>query len=111
MGQDLSAVLFCRSVHNSAQSIAAQEDRCKRKAVAMGAGTTMTIFDAGSAKAGLNRPAVAELRSLLRSLLRSRLVDLVVADTPDRLTRDIRDIRTLGQEISRAGARLVFVSP
>ena len=107
MGQDLSAVLFCRSVHNSAQSMAAQEDRCKRKAVTMGAGTIVTIIDAGSAKAGLDRPAVAELRSLLRS----RLVDLVVADTPDRLTRDIRDIRTLGQEISRAGARLVFVSP
>ncbi len=107
MEQHLSAVLFCRSGHNSPRSMAAQEERCRRRAVELGVEETVTIVDDGPATAGLDRPAIAELRSLLRS----GLVGLVVADTPDRLTRRMADFRALGQEISRAGVRLVFVSP
>ncbi len=107
MPEGLRAVLYCRSAHNSARSMAAQEERCQRKALELGAGQTVTICDVGSVADRLDRPAITELRSLLRG----GAVDLVVADAPDRLTRHIADLRTLAQEISRAGARLVFVTP
>lgn len=55
----------------------------------------------------LGRPGITELRSLLQS----GGVDLLVVDTPDRLSVRLADIRALAQEASRAGARLVFVSP
>ena len=55
----------------------------------------------------MDRPSVLELRRLVRA----GKIDLVVVDTPDRLTKRIGDIRALAQEVSRAGARLVFLSP
>jgi len=65
------------------------------------------IIDQGRGTADLNRPAVAELRNLLQA----GAVDLVVVDAPDRLSRRIADLRAFTQEVSRAGARLIFVAP
>jgi len=101
------ALLYCRSPHNSARALGAQEERCKRRAMEEGAATTATIFDDGRATAGLDRPAVAEVRRLLRS----GGVDLLVVDSPQRLTHSIADLRALRQEVAQAGARLLFVSP
>ena len=103
----MRAVLFCRSPRNSVRALTVQEERCRRKAAAAGAGTTVTIVDTEPDGKGLDRPAVVQLRRLLRD----RLVDLVVADTPNRLPRNIADLRAIGLDISRAGVRLVFVSP
>ena len=56
----------------------------------------------------------AEVRGTLvqlRRLLQDGLVELVVADTANRMARNIADLRAIGLDISRAGVRLVFVSP
>ena len=107
MTRPTHAVLYCRSAQGSARSLEEQEERCKRKAFEEGAETTATIIDPGPAHGGMDRPSVLELRRLVRA----GKIDLVVVDTPDRLTKRIGDIRALAQEVSRAGARLVFLSP
>jgi len=55
----------------------------------------------------MGRPAIAELRKLIDS----GSIDLVVVESSDRLTRRIFDLRELMRDVSRAGARLMFVSP
>lgn len=107
MNRHLHAVLYCRSARNSARALVVQEERCKRKAVEEGAETTATIIDDGPTGAGLDRPAVTELRSLIRT----GKIDLVVVEAPARLTRRIADLRAFVQEVAKAGARLVFVAP
>ena len=101
------ALLYCRSARNSARALEAQEERCKRRAVEEGAATTATIYDHGPAAAGLDRPAVAEVRSWLQS----GSVDLLIVDSPQRLTHSVADLGALRQEVAQAGARLLFVSP
>ena len=105
MKHPLHAILYCRATVRSGRWMERQEERCRRKAVEEGAETTITIYDRGGS--GLDRPSITELRTLLQS----GRVDLVVADAPDRLSVRLADIRALAREVSRAGARLVFVSP
>ncbi len=101
--QPLHAILYCRATVRSGRWMERQEERCRRKAVEEGAETT--IYDRGGS--GLGRPGITELRTLLQS----GRADLVVADAPDRLSVRLADIRALAREVSRAGARLMFVSP
>lgn len=103
----MHAVLYCRSARGSARSLEAQEERCKRQAIREGAETTRTIIDHGPGSAGMDRPGIVQLRGLVQA----GKIDLVVVDTPDRLTRRVGDRRVLVQEVARAGARLVFVAP
>ena len=67
----------------------------------------MTLVDRDPGPADIGRPTIVELRRLLRA----GTVDLVVVDSAERLTRKIADLRTLMQDVSRAGARLVIVAP
>ena len=101
----LHAILYCRSY--SARSLEAQEERCRQEAVEEGAGTTITISDHSPTSRGMDRPGIVEMRHLLRS----GRVDLVVAVSPRRLSVRLADVRALAQDASRAGARLVFLSP
>ena len=107
MKHPLHAILYCRATVRSGRWMERQEERCRRKAVEEGAETTITIYDRGGSADAMGRPGITELRTLLQS----GRVDLVVADTPDRVSVRLADIRALAQEASRAGARLVFVSP
>ena len=105
--QPLHAILYCRATVRSGRWMERQEERCRRKAVEEGAETTITIYDRGGSAGAMGRPGITELRTLLQS----GRVDLVVADAPDRLSVRLADIRALAREVSRAGARLMFVSP
>lgn len=107
VNKHLHAAIYCRSARNSARALVDQEKRCKRKAVEEGAESTVTIIDRAPGASSQNRPAIAELRSLLGR----RHIDLVVVDRPSRLTRRSADLRAFVQDVSRAGARLVFVGP
>ena len=107
MNRPLHAVLFCRSNRGSVSGLQAQEDRCRRKATEAGATDIVTIVDDQGGPADMGRPAIAELRKLIDS----GSIDLVVVESSDRLTRRIFDLRELMRDVSRAGARLMFVSP
>jgi DNA invertase Pin-like site-specific DNA recombinase len=74
VNRHLHAVIYCRAVEQ-------------------GAHTAVTILNRGPAGAGLARPAVAELLSLVRS----GNVDPAVVDSPDRLTHSIAELRALTQ--------------
>jgi site-specific DNA recombinase len=56
--------------------------------------------------ATLDRPALERLRDALAM----RMYDVVIAYSPDRLSREIVDSMVLTQEIAKCGAKLVFVS-
>ncbi len=105
MNASLHALIYCRAARSSARALQAQQERCEKKAADMGATETVTIVDRQS-QGGLDRPAVQQMRSLLAT----GTIDLVVVDSPERLSRRLADLRALSQDVSRAGARLVFVA-
>lgn len=107
MDRQVRAVLYCRSHRRSVHALEAQENRCRQRAMEVGATSTTTIFDEDAGTADIGRPGIVKLRRLLYA----GAVDLVVADTADRLTKRIADLRTIKREVSAAGARLVLVSP
>ena len=107
MDRQMYAVLYCRSHRGSAHALEAQEHRCRRRALEVGATNTTTIFDEDLGTADIGRPGIVKLRRLLNS----GAVDLVVVDSADRLTKRIADLRTIMREVSAAGARLILVSP
>lgn len=63
-------------------------------------------IDAGVTGAILDRPALNELRELIRS----GQVDAVVAYDPDRLSRDFIHLMILASEFDKAGVELHFVT-
>lgn len=105
MNASLHALIYCRPARSSARALQMQQERCEKKAADMGATETVTIVDRQS-RGGLERPAVQQMRSLLAT----GTIDLVVVDSPERLSRRLADLRALSQDVSRAGARLVFVA-
>lgn len=107
MNSGLRALVYCRSSRGATRGLQAQEQRCRLKASAAGATDMVTIIDHDRGSANIERPAVGELRELLRT----GTVGWVVVDSPERLSRRVRDLRSVIQEIAGAGARLIFVAP
>ena len=105
MNQAIHALIYCRAARHSARTLQLQQQRCQRKAADLGATETVTIVDHQTI-GGVDRPAVQQMRSLLAT----GTIDVVVVDSPDRLSRRLVDLRALSQDVSRAGARLVFVA-
>lgn len=103
MSKSVHALIYCRAGRASVRALKVQEDRCRRKALNLGATETVTIVDRGPADA-LDRPGVRQMRALVAS----GRIDLVVVDSPDRLSLEPGDVRALSREVARTGARLVF---
>lgn len=76
-----------------------QEADCRAYAEARGYDVVAVLHDAASG-ASLERPRMAALRELLEA----RAVDVVLARTVDRLTRDQDDMGILYREVRAAGA-------
>lgn len=88
-------------------SLDSQLDACREKALAThGCATPLEYVDRLVSGASLDRPALDRLRDDLRR----KQVDIVIAYSPDRWTRQSLDAHILLDEIRKAGARLEFVS-
>jgi len=104
------AIYLRVSSEEQAQSGLGLEDQRTRCAVyveALGLGTEVQVFmDAGVSGKPIERPALSELRRLLR---RRALAGIVVLKL-DRLTRSLRDLLAFVAEVERYGAALHSVT-
>ena len=86
-------------------SLPSQVTECERKARELGAAPAPAFVDDGISGSTLDRPALRRLRDEVAS----GAFDLVVTLDPDRLSRDLRHLLALTDEIE-AKAKLVFVA-
>lgn len=103
---ETKAAIYCHTSYRAGAALAAQEDRCRRLALRLGADEIVTITDAGPCPRARERQGIARLLRLVHS----GEVGLVIVDEPPRLSRRLAELRELSRELSRAGARLLFVS-
>jgi len=85
-------------------SIEAQGERVRAKAAAMGVTMDRFFIDDGESGASLDRPAFRELLIIINK------DDVVVFACLDRLSRRIRDLIGLVEDMDRRGVRLVSAS-
>ncbi|MDP2954078.1 MAG: recombinase family protein, partial [Chloroflexota bacterium] len=64
------------------------------------------LVDDGYSGESLDRPAMNRLRELVRQ----RLVDVVLAYDPDRLSRRLSDLLLLADELEAHGVKLEFIT-
>lgn len=86
-------------------SLPAQQAECERRARDLGADPARVYVDDGISGSTLDRPALRRLRDDVAV----GMYDLVITFDPDRLSRDLRHLLALTDEIE-SRARLVFVS-
>ena len=86
-------------------SIAAQEERIRAYAAAMGFGVDRLVIDRGESAKSLQRPGMAQI---LRDI-RAGAVERVLVHKLDRLTRSVRDLADLIDLCSRYDVALVSV--
>ena len=106
----ISAAIYAR-VSTDAQaregySIDTQLEACRRKARAIGADSVKEYVDDGYSGAYLDRPRL----DALRDALQTKIFDVVIVYTPDRLARRLSHQLLITEEIEKAGAALQFVS-
>ena len=90
----------------SGLSLDSQRERIRAYCHARGWVLADIVTDAGWSASTLERPGMATVRTLMRT----QLVDAVVAVKLDRLTRSVRDLHTLLQLSSDSGVGLVSVT-
>lgn len=107
MSDLMRAAVYCCAKHGSTHSLDTQQARCAQRVLQEGAETVAMLFDEQATRPMRCRPGITELLALLRT----ERINLVVVDGPERLTPSVLELRALGQEVSRAGSRLIFVKP
>ncbi len=87
-------------------SIQTQIDACRTRAYEIGAKTIKEYVDDGYSGAYLERPALDELRQVLKE----KVYDVIICYDPDRLSRNLSHQLIITDDIDRSGAELIFVS-
>ncbi len=87
-------------------SLEFQAEKCRERALELGATSIVIYRDPGVSGALLNRPGL----NALRQAVRNKEVDLVVVLDPDRFARNVGHQLLVTEEIDKSGARLEFVN-
>lgn len=87
-------------------SLADQAEKCRARAVALGAAVVFEAVDPGVSGEKLDRPGLSRIREAVKG----REVDLVIIYDPDRLSRRLAHQLIVTEEIEKAGCRLEFVN-
>ncbi len=103
----MTAAFYCHTSHGSNSHINAREARCRCLARKHGADEIVTVIDRGPCPRAEQHAGIAKLLRMVHS----GEVGLVVVDDAARLSRCLSETRAICREVSRSGARLVFVSP
>ncbi|MFZ5901176.1 MAG: recombinase family protein [Bacillota bacterium] len=83
-----------------------QAEKCRERALELGATGIVFYRDPGVSGALLDRPGL----NALRQAVRNKEIDLVVVLDPDRFARNVAHQLLVTEEIDRSGARLEFVN-
>ncbi len=104
----MRAAIYCRVSSDDqvkGYSLITQEQECSARAKDIGATEIDAYIERGVSGDALDRPALNEMRSALRS----GAIDLVVMYDPDRMARKLAIQLLLTDEILKHGAKLEFV--